>query len=162
MNKQSFMLGVFLAILANQSYPMDENLIKKLKTKYKNVITNSSFPNGFPLPEEKDFVEVEQKFGPLHPSHRDFLIRFSDREFERTGYDPFRVNGGIESTLAEKIQEARDAEIPDDWIPFCHADEAYWCIHNTSGKAALFEIYPEVEKTEKLASVNKLIKNLFF
>ncbi len=102
---------------------------------------------GVELPTAKEIHAVE----PLHPSHRRFLETLGNRDFE--GYEPLRAQGGENSLLAQKKEDAHRSGVGGEWVPFCVQEGDLWFIRVDTGEARIF--IRSVEKEEYIYTLDE-------
>lgn len=101
------------------------------------VLQNNLFPEGRPLPTEKDFVDIEAGLGVLLPnSLKEFYRAVGNRQFTRlTIATP---HNGTKSNLYSLIREKHAEGMPQEWIPFCKIDEDNFFGINQQGMICRF------------------------
>jgi len=81
------------------------------------------------LPSDDMILQAEKGIGlSFSDDYKKFLKEASNVTYGRK--QPLMVTGGKHSSrdLLEVIDEARQWEVPDDWIPICEDNGDYFCI----------------------------------
>jgi hypothetical protein len=132
----------------------DQNLegcLSQLQEKFA-VIKNSTYPNGYPLPSERDMLEIENKLGSSLPEGLRNFYKFAGN-LQLEGFEPADPTHGCKSDLYNLIQDCRKKmkiSNKSDWLPFCSANGSgeFFCIHIPTGKIHRYVAHSGFEKKE--------------
>lgn len=89
---------------------------------------NQPIPKPAQLPTEQQVCDVESLLGvKFPPSYRDYLLHYSDVNFE--AFELYRVfQDGSYLDMVKEIHEAHDlVELPTHLLPFLHDNGDYYC-----------------------------------
>lgn len=169
-NKRFLFVGLVFAFISG-SFGADktgqtevgrmEERLQKLKDRFP-VIQNHKYPEGYPLPTDDDFNQMEKALGVSLPQPlKMFYQAVGNLSFQ--DYDLARPNGGKESPLYNLIREGERKKIPLEWFSFCKDgdNEAYFCIHKDTDKVCRFVFHP-TQKDEEFQDLSVWIEKIWF